>query len=171
MRASAGLLTLLLTGLVASPGCGYRPPGMMDPAGRVQRLYAAPFTNRTFRAGLDGMVAAAVLRQLQLNGGVSVVEESQAEHTLKGVVRLYENDAIAFDPTDVGRRFRVRVYLTTTLSDRRGGSPPVQREVVGEAFYTAGNSVSGARAAEEDAVRRAVAELAARLVTYLVDDL
>jgi hypothetical protein len=144
---------------------------MGDPAGRLQRLYAAPFTNRTFRPGLDGLAAAGVLRQLQLNGRVSLVEESRAEAVLAGVVRLYENDAIAFDPTDVGRRFRVRVYLATTLTDRRGGTPPVHREVVGEAFYTVGTTVSGTRAAEEDAVRRAVLDLAARLVTYLVDDL
>jgi len=170
MRA-AHLLGLFLAGLLAAPACGYRPPGVEDPAGRVQRLYAAPFTNQTFRAGLDGLAAAAVLRQLQLTGGVTLVEESRAEHVLKGVVRLYENDAITFDPSDVGRRFRVRVYLTTTLTDRRGGTAPVQREVVGEAFYTVGSTATGTRAAEEEAIRRAVAELAARLVTYLVDDL
>jgi len=169
MRIS--VLLFLLLAAVLTPGCGYRPPGMVNPEARVQRLYAAPFTNRTFRAGLEGLVAAAVLRQLQLNGGVSLVEEGRAGHVLTGMVRLYENDAIAFDASDVGRRFRVRVYLTTTLTDRRGGVPPLQREVVGEAFYTAGNTVSGTRAAEEEAVRRAVTDLAARLVSYLVDDL
>ena len=79
--------------------------------------------------------------------------------------------AIAFDASDVGRRFRVRVYVTSTLTDRRAGRLPVQRDVVGEAFYTVGSTLAGTRAAEEDAIRRAVGDLAVRLVSYVIDDL
>jgi hypothetical protein len=155
---------LALAALLAA--CGYRPPGAALPV-RLQRLHVAPFANDTFRPGVNAVVAEAVLRRLQLDHRVAVVEEGGAEAVLAGAVRQYENEAVAFERVDIGRRFRVRLFVAATLVDRRGG-PTLRQEVVGEAFYTAAAAVTGTRAAEEDAVRRAAQDLAERLVAVLI---
>lgn len=160
---------LLVALALALGGCGYRPASSPDVAPRIQRLHVGAFTNETFRPGLDGVVSGSVLRRLQLERRLTVVAQPGAEAVLSGAVRSYENDPIAFQPGDVGQRFRVRVFVTARVSGRDG--PLLMQEVVGEAFYTAAAAVTGTRAAEEDAIRRAAQDLAERLVGLLADAL
>jgi hypothetical protein len=159
-------LLLALLAVLCLTGCGYRPPGALAPS-RMQRLHVAAFANNTFRPGINAVVAGAVLRRLQLDHRLAVVDEAGADAVLAATVRQYENEAVAFEEAEIGRRFRVRLFVAATLVDRRGG-PTMRQEVVGEAFYTAGGGVTGARAAEEDAARRAARDVADRLVTLLI---
>jgi len=165
MRAARRLLPLALAaGLLFA--CGYRPPGLAGiPA--LQRLHVAPFLNETFRPGVNTLVAEAVLRRLQLDHRVAVVEEGRAEAVLAGAVRQYENQAVAFERAEIGRRFRVRLFVGASLRDRQGG-PTLRHELAGEAYYTAAATVTGTRAAEEDAVRRAAEDAAERLLSILL---
>jgi hypothetical protein len=149
--------------------CGYRPAGSLSPD-VTPRIHVAAFANSTFRPGMHALVGAAVLRRLYLDRRLALVEEPRAEVLLAGTVRGYENEAVAYEQAEIGRRFRIRIWVTATLTDRRGGRP-VQHEVLGEAFYTAGRGVTGTRAAEEDAVQRAASDVADRLVAILIDEL
>ncbi len=167
MRLRALVLLALATAVAA--GCGYRPSGMVRESA-PPRLHVAPFANHTFRPGVHTLVGAAVLRRLQIDRRLAVVSEPQAEAVLTGVVNAYENEAVAYEQAEIGRRFRVRLFVTTTLTDRRGG-PAVIHEITGEAYYTAGSGVTDTRAAEEDAVQRAAGDVATRLVSVLIDDL
>jgi hypothetical protein len=96
------------------------------------------------------------------------VDEPAADAVLGGTVVSVQSDAVASDLTDVGRRFRVRIVFKGTLQRPTGTAARV-REITGEAFFTAGSGVVGARTAEDEAVQRASQDLAARLVTALVD--
>jgi hypothetical protein len=165
-RAWHPALAALTAGLLLA-GCGYRFPGTL--AERPPRLHVSAFANNTYRPGVHALVSAAVLRRLQLDRRLAVVDEAGAEAVLKGAVQGYENEAVAFERAEIGRRFRVRLLVTATLVDRRGGAP-VTHELAGEAFYTAGVGVTGTRAAEEDAIQRAAGDLADRLAAVLAGD-
>lgn len=170
MILARGLSLLAVAGVLLAAGCGYRPPGSLTAPGRTPRLHVAPFANSTYRPGIHALVSAAILRRLQLDRRLTVVDEPRAEAVLGGIVRAYENEAVAFERAEIGRRFRVRLVVTATLTDRRGGAP-LRHELTGEAFYTAGTGVTGTRAAEEDAIQRAANDVAGRLVAVLIDDL
>ncbi len=150
-------------------GCGYRLQGAGgSPA--IRLLHVGAFSNGTFKAGLDGAAGAAVLRALRLDGRVRLVEEPAAEAVLTGRVTAYENDAITFDPSDIGRRFRVRVTMLVTVTDRRSPAEGFKEQISAEAFYTTGADVVQTRAAEDDAAARAVQELATRVLARLTED-
>ena len=94
-----------------------------------------------------------------------------ADAVLGGSLTAYQNDPIAFERADIGRRFRVRVTLALRLAERGGDKVLLKEEIVGEAFYTAGAGVVATRAAEEDATARAAQDLAGRVVARLMDGL
>jgi len=83
----------------------------------------------------------------------------------------YQNEAIAFDRQDIGRRFRVRVTLLATLTERTQGQVRLKEAVVGEAFYTAGVGAVGARNAEDEALQFAAQDVANKLVARLLEEL
>lgn len=165
------LIVLPCVCAVAVSGCGYRPLGEGGLPHGIQRLHLAALTNGTFKPGVQGMVGAAILRRLQFDGRVSVTPEAAADAVLGGTLTTYQNEPITFEQADIGRRFRVRLTLLLTLTDRRGGASWLKEEVTGEAYYTAGTGVAATRAGEEEATQRAAQDLAIRVVARLMDDL
>lgn len=152
-------------------GCGYHPEGVGDLPREIQRLHLAALTNDTFRPGLQGLVSAAILRRLQQDGRVRLAPPDAADTVLGGSLTAYQNDPIAFERADIGRRFRVRIALALRLAERGGDKVLLKEEIVGEAFYTAGAGVVATRAAEEEATARAAQDLAARVMTRLLEGL
>ena len=165
------LLVLSVVCGVLFLGCGYRPLGEGSLPHGIQRLHLAALTNGTFKPGVQGLVGAAILRKLQVDGRVSLASEPDADAILGGTVTTYQNDPITFEQADIGRRFRVRLTLLVTLNDRRGGESVLKEEVSGEAYYTAGTGVVATRTAEDEAMQRAAQDLATKVVARLMDDL
>jgi hypothetical protein len=137
----------------------------------IQRIHLVPLSNQTFRPGLQGLVGAAILRHLQQDGRVRLASQEAADAVMGGALTAYENLPIAFDTSDVGRRFRVRIIFAMQLTERSGEKVLLKEEIAGEAFYTTGGDVVGTRSAEEEGTQRAAQDLAARVVTRLMDGL
>ena len=162
---AAGLLVLLL-----AVSCGYHRPGQLTPGRPVPTIHLAAFTNDTSRPGLQATVAAVIQRRLLLDARIPVVEEARADLILKGQVSGYAVDALAFDPTDIGRRFRLRITTNFIVSNRTENTIRFQGTFWGEAFYTAAETVQAVRAGEEEAVQRAVQDLAGQLTARLLEE-
>lgn len=164
----------LASALLLAAACGYQPYGAGAGLGalppEIQRLHLAPLTNGTFKPGLQGLVGAAILRRLQDNR-VRLAPREAADLVLAGTLTEYQNLALAFDRADIGRRFRVRVTLALTVTERRGEKALLKEVIAGEAFYTTGSDVVATRAAEEDATQRAAQDLAVRVVARLMEGL
>jgi len=157
--------------LLLTAGCGYQPHGTGSLPPEIQRLHLAALTNGTFRPGLQGLVGAAILRRLQQDGRVRLAPRESADAILGGTLTAYENIPIAFDRSDIGRRFRVRLILALQLTERGGDKVLLKEEIFGEAFYTTGSDVVATRSAEEEAAQRAAQDLAARVVERLMEGL
>lgn len=161
--------------LLLTAGCGYEPRGAGAGLGglpaEIQRLHLAALTNGTFRPGLQGLVGAAILRRLQQDGRVRLAPRESANAILGGTLTAYENIPIAFDRSDIGRRFRVRLILALQLMERGGEKVLLKEEIFGEAFYTTGSDVVATRSAEEEAAQRAALDLAARVVECVMEGL
>jgi outer membrane lipopolysaccharide assembly protein LptE/RlpB len=158
-------------GYLCTAGCGYSPHGTGSLPPDLQRLHLAALDNDTFRPGLQGLVGAAIIRRLQQDGRVRLSAQETADAVLAGTLIAYQNDPVAFERSDVGRRFRLRLTLLLRLTGRGGEKEFLKEEVVGEAFYTAGNDVVATRSAEEEATQRAAQDLAARAVARLMEGL
>jgi hypothetical protein len=173
MGARWSVVRGLLLGAAAATlavGCGYQPLGASDPTRGGLRVAIEPITNETFRPGIQGAVAGALLRQLRLWGILRSPEAGPPDLILSGSVTAYQNEPIAFDTQDIGQRFRVRVTVSATLVGRTDGKVRLREPVVGEAFYTAGTGAAGARIAEDDALQRAAQDVASKLVARLMEE-
>ncbi len=150
--------------------CGYQPLGATG-AAPARRLSVETITNETMRPGIQGIVSAALLRQLRFRGVLRSPEAGPPDLVLSGGVTGYQNDAVAFDAQDIGRRFRVRVIVQATLVGRADGKVVLSEAVVGEAFYTAGVGAVSARNAEDEALQFAAQDAASKLVARLLEEL
>ncbi len=166
-----GLLVLWAMGALTLGGCGYKPLGATSLPDGIHKLHVAAIANGTYRPGVEGLVGAALRRRLQFASQLQVVPEPSAERVLGGKISAYENIPIAFQQTDIGQRFLVRLTLQMTLTDPRKAGALLTEDVVGEAYYTAGTGAAATRAAEEEAIQRAVQDLAIRAVDRLLEDL
>jgi len=172
MRLIGGVIRGLGLGLwiVAGVGCGYAPLSTTNLPPEAQRLHVAPVKNETFRPGLEGAVTAAMLRQFRQDGRVQLVSGDAAGGVLSAQITAYENLPITFTSFDVGSRYRVRVWLSLQLTARGQEKPLLVERVAGEAYYNTGASVVLTRTAEEDAIQRAVRDLAAQVVARVLDN-
>lgn len=172
-RRAPGFARLLLVTAgcwLSAAGCGYQPYGTGSLPPEVQRLYLAPLSNGTLKPGVQGLVGAAILRRLQ-GGRVHLATQEAADAVLGGTLTAYENLPVAFTQTDVGRRFRVRIWLAMQLTDRGGGKVLLAEDIYGEAYYTTGATVTATNSAQDVATQRAAEDLAARVVTRLIEGL
>jgi len=143
---------------------------MSGQASSTRQVYVEAITNETMRPGIQGVVGAAILRQLRLHGVLRSPETGPPDLILSGGVTGYQNEAIAFDRQDIGRRFRVRVTLLATLIGRADGKVRLKETVVGEAFYTAGVGAVAVGNSEDEALQFAAQDVANKLVARLLEE-
>jgi hypothetical protein len=167
--AVRGLLLGLAVGAVLV-ACGYRPLGTNGAPVSGRQVSVGAIANETMRPGVQGIVAAALLRQLRLHGVLRTPDTGAPDLMLSGGVTAYANEPIAFDRQDIGRRFRVRVTLFSTLVGRADGKVRFSEAITGEAFYTAGVGAVSARNAEDEALQIAAQDLASKLVGRLLEE-
>ena len=165
---------LVLAGVAAAVvavSCGYQPVGMSGPPSAAHQVSVEAITNETMRPGIQGVVSAAILRQLRLRGALRAPETGPPTLILSGGVTGYQNEPIAFDRIqDTGRRFRVRVTLLATLIGRADGKVRLKETVVGEAFYTAGVGAVAVGNSEDEALQFAAQDVANKLVSRLLEE-
>ena len=164
-----GLVLFVLASLI--PACGYQPlEGGAGPQG-PQKLHVTGITNDSLNPWVLAAVSSAIIRQVRLNTRIRMTDESLADVTLSGRVLSYQNDPISFSVQDIGRRYRVRVLLSVTLTRRGTGAVQLKQEITGEAFYNTGTTAADTRAAEQEATQRAAQDAARQLVVLLVEEL
>ena len=173
MGASArGLRNVgLALGMLAGAGCGYAPLTASSVPPSLHRLHVAPVKNETYRPGLEGAITAAMLRQFRQDGRMQLAAQDTADGVLASRIVAYETLPITFTPFDVGRRYRVRVWLALELTARGQNTPMLEERLAGEAYYLTGADVVSTRTAEEEATQRAVRDLATNVVTRILESL
>lgn len=172
-RLRRGAVRALLLGMalgVVLGGCGYRPLGTNGTPASSRQVSVGAIANETMRPGVQGVVAAALLRQLRLHGILRTPDAGTPDLMLSGGVTAYLNEPIGFDRQDIGRRFRVRVTLLSTLVGRTDGRVRFNEAITGEAYYTAGVGAVSARNAEDEALQFAAQDLASKVVARLLEE-
>ena len=168
-RRGGRLLTLVIMGAVGLGACGYT--GQMSLPNTLQRIYLVMGDSGISRPGLQTAFTNALTQRLLSSGGRIVSEETQADTTITAKITSLENNPIAFDTRDIARRFRVVVTVNLQVIQRKGKVELVKEDVRGEAYYSAPSGITGIQTAEEDAIRRALREVAERVVTKVVENL
>lgn len=168
-KSSRPIGLFLLAALVGA--CGYR--GQAALPSDMNRIHLAVGNTGAFRAGLEAAFTQALTQRILSVGGQVVKEETLADATIQANISALERNPVAFDSTDLARRFRMVVVLDLTVLQRKGKVELAKEKVQGQAYYSVpdGVGVTGTEAAENDAIRRALRDLADRVVTRVAESL
>ncbi len=161
-------LCLLLLATVGG-SCGYR--GQASLPDDLKRIQLNVSDAGSFRPGLQANVAQALTQRILNAGGRVVHEKAQADATVTATITALQDDPVAFDSTDIARRFRVVVVVDLEVTEREGQGALVKEQVRGQAYYSAPSGVTGTEVAQNDAIQRAIRDLADQVVTRVVEPL
>ena len=153
--------------LLLVQACGYR--GQVNLPSDLQRIYVAVSNSGAFRPGLEAAVTQALTQRILSAGGRVVAEDTQADATMKAAIVGLENNPVAFDRQDIAQRFRLVVVVNLQVIQRKDKVELANEQVRGEAYYSAPPGITGTEVAENDAIRRALRDLADKVVTRVVD--
>lgn len=138
---------LFLISLVAvlAAGCGYSIHSSLDP--KYQTIFVAAFENVSKEYDLQAPLTNAVRRKFVMDGRLRVVDASQADLLLEGVIRDYRLKGLTFDKNDEVTQFLCLIVAGARLTDRKTGEVLwEEKQMVGETtFYTRASGQSSDR--------------------------
>lgn len=155
----------LLAGQVG--GCGYH--GQVGLPNELKRIHLTMNSSGIFRPGLQTAFAQALTQRILGAGGEIVAEKSQADAWMTATITALENNPVAFDAKDIAQRFRVAVVVDLQVIRRDGKVELVKEPVRGEAYYSAPGGITGTEVAQNEAISRAIRDLADKVVTRVVE--
>jgi len=163
--------------LISAAGCGYSRTSLI--ASRYSTIYVEMFENKisfTQEAAkrnlyfplLEVDTHDAIVDRFLFDGNLRATKETSAELTLVGSLKSYRRVGLRFTDNDDVEEYRV--YITVGLELWNNETAQMLWEevsFVGQATYF----VSGSEATtEEEAVNRAVEDLARRVVERVIED-
>ncbi len=148
-------------------GCGYR--GEVGLPEDLKRIHLDVSNPGVFRPGLESIFTQVLTQRLLSAGGRIVTEEAQADATMKAAITALQRDPVAFDAQDIAQRFRMVVVVNLEVIQRPGTVELAKEQVRGEAYYSAPSGITGTQAAENDAIRRAVRDVADQVVARMAE--
>ncbi|MDE2058656.1 MAG: LptE family protein [candidate division NC10 bacterium] len=162
---------ICVTVLLALAGCGYRPVGSggvsaLQPS--VKTISIGLVNNRTFRPTIQPALRDALIHRLAADGRIRVVEEG-ADVLLEGAIEGFSEVPLAFGSADTATRLRLTISFSFTLKNRLEDKVFLRDGVTGVAYYFTGTGLAEARAAEDEASLRAVADLVEQVVGRVLD--
>lgn len=164
------LATLLSCTLL---GCGYTSQTVLP--GNIQTIYVDTVKNdipidrlSVYQPGLEMDLTNAIIRRLQVDGNLTVVEGQEADAVLETTLIAFEQEGVRFSRLESVQEFRLFVVVSMRLVN------PTTQEVYWEEANFSGDTdyfVSNVRSlALSEATRRAINNLAKNIVDRIVED-
>jgi outer membrane lipopolysaccharide assembly protein LptE/RlpB len=123
-------------------GCGYQlvgkethvPPGLTSVA-------IPTFANRTFEPGIEVSFTRGFLKEFIQDRRVRVVDRSQADSVLEGVIKSLQIYSVAYNPSGLATEYQTTVVIDLVLKKRTGETLWVERNVSETRWYKASSGV------------------------------
>lgn len=157
--------------LLALAGCGYRPLGSGEVSAlqpSVRTISIGTLKNRTLRPTIQSALRDALIRRFAVDGRIRVMEGG-ADALLEGAIEGFGEEPLAFSSQDTAKRLRLSISFSFTLKNRLEDKVLLRDGVAGVAYYFTGTGLAATRSAEDEAALRAVADLAERVVSRVLD--
>jgi hypothetical protein len=144
--------------------CGYSAGNLLP--NHIKRLYIPTFGNETTRYGIEQDLTTAVTEAFTTDNRLSVVSEGEADAMLRGVIVKYEKGALTFDRAQTVNEFKIEITVSVEFEDLREAKV-LWKEDTFRAWesYVEGGEEGG----EDDALKAAIATLAADMVSRTVE--
>ncbi|MHB8154519.1 MAG: LPS assembly lipoprotein LptE [Candidatus Omnitrophota bacterium] len=174
------LLTTVLT------GCGYTTRSMLY--GKYKTIYIAPFLNkvditqeshsankyRIYRPMLETDITKRTINRYLFDGNLKPIKEGLADLVLKGELIEYRKDPLSYtEDTENITEYRINIYVNLSLWDQKENKLLWEEKNFNGnfSFFTtyAPTNISQGNTSEDNAVTKAVEDLARRIVERTVE--
>ncbi len=160
LRTCSGLFFIIWIALLL--GCGYQlvgkethvPPGLTSVA-------IPTFANQTFEPGIEVPFTQGFLREFIRERRVKVVDRSEADSILEGVIKSLQIYSVAYDRSGLATEYQTTVVIDLTLKKRTGETLWRENDISETRWFRASSSVltgESNRAAAIQEIGRFIAE-------------
>lgn len=111
--AAAALLALLLS------GCGYHAASLRGPLADANGVNVVTFSNKSYRPGVEGILARDLVDELALRTGGRVLPGDEAQLELTGAVLSYEAVPVSYTAADTIKEYRSVVKVQAVLREKQ----------------------------------------------------
>ena len=115
-RLALPALPLLLA--LALSGCGYRPVTALGALSPAEGVDVTLFSNRSYRAGVEGVLARDMVAELARRTGGRVLSGREAGQLLSGTVLSYHSDPVSYTADDNVREYRSTLKVEAVLREK-----------------------------------------------------
>jgi hypothetical protein len=126
-------------------GCGYTTQSSLDP--KYQTIFVSAFQNQSREYDLQAPLSNAITRKFITDGRLRVVDSTNADLLLEGIIIDYRLKGLTFDEDDNVTQYVIGVVAGARLTDAKSGAVLWQDpNLVGESsFYTRASGQSSDR--------------------------
>ena len=158
------LLPLLLSCLLLVWGCGYQmvgkethiPPGLTS-------IAIPTFVNKTFEPGIEVPFTQAFLREFILDKRVRVVDRSEADSILEGVIKSFNIYSVSYDQSGLVLEYQTTVVMDVTLKKGTGETLWIDKDLSETQWYRASSNILTSEAGKATAIQQIGRFVAARV--------
>lgn len=161
-----GCCRLLGAALLASAllvGCGYRPVTKQGFLSEKNGVNVVLFANKTYRPGVEGVLARNLVDELSLRTGGRVLSGDRADLELSGVVLSYATTPVSFTALDTIKEYQTSIGVQATLRERRTREILWKGDLVEQQVYPVNANIALQQNAEEAAAAKICRRLSERI--------
>ncbi len=170
-KTARALRLAVVLGVFTAAGCGYELEGVRRPPslGEARTISVAGFVNQTNEPGLGGVVTRAVRGAFVRDGRLRVLDSSDADLALEGVIRGYHLSPIGFTGADQAQRYRVVVRARVRLRDNVRNRLVLERNLESWSEFRINASIARSAVRRESASHKAAESLSGDLVALVLE--
>lgn len=150
------LLALLLLG-----GCGYHTAALRGPLAEANGVNVTLFANKSYRPGVEGVLARNMVDELALRTGGRVLSRNEAQLELTGVILSYMALPVSYTSQDIIKEYRAIITVQAVLQDKRTLKVLWKGELKGDQTFPVSTNIAlqqNAEAAATDKICRNISE-------------
>ena len=113
------ILSAVLLAVLMLCGCGYHAVVLRGPLAGGKSVNVTLFSNKSYRAGLDGTLAREMVDEFALRTGGNVLPRERAQYELGGVIVSYGSAPVSYTSQDTIKEYRVVMSVQATLREQQ----------------------------------------------------
>lgn len=166
MPARRVVLKVVLTALLALTlfsGCGYGPVVRRGPLAEANGVNVVLFANKSYRPGVEGILARDLVDEFALRTGGRVLPGDQAELELSGEILSYTTAPVSYTELDAIKEYKAVITVRATLYEQRTRKVLWKGDLAEQQVYPVNANIALQQNAEEAATAKITRRLSERI--------
>lgn len=153
------ILVAALLALMLVSGCGYHPVAGRGPLGEANGVNVVLFANKSYRPGVEGILARGLVDELALRSGGRVLPGDQAQLELSGLILSYTLLPVSYTEQDRIKEYKAVLSVQAVLREQRTRKVLWKGDLTREQVFPVNANIALQQNAEEAAIAKICRDL------------